>query len=76
MNYIDKLEKLCITLMLLVLIFIMLTGIFIWKLSEFKKENKRLQDDAWNFYYELDDLKQNKERKINEKMDIDCIKDY
>lgn len=60
MDYIDKIKQLCVTLVILVTIFIILTGTFILKLAELEEENKRLQEEAWSFYYELDDLKQNK----------------
>lgn len=60
MDYIDKIQKLCITLMVLVAIFVVLTGVFILKLGELKADNEKLQEEAWNFYYELDDLKQDR----------------
>jgi sensor domain CHASE-containing protein len=60
MDYVDKIKQLCVTLVILVTIFIILTGTFILKLAELEEENKRLQEEAWSFYYELDDLKQNK----------------
>lgn len=60
MDYVDKIKQLCVTLVILVTIFIILTGTFILKLAELEEENKKLQEEAWSFYYELDDLKQNK----------------